>query len=44
MFLFLPAEQKEGPTLTEGTRLPGGAGKALLTETLLQRNEAEKQK
>ncbi|XP_063081685.1 homeobox protein cut-like 2 isoform X2 [Cavia porcellus] len=42
--LLGPKEQKEGPTLTEGTRLPGGAGKALLTETLLQRNEAEKQK
>ncbi|EHA97635.1 Homeobox protein cut-like 2 [Heterocephalus glaber] len=47
--LLSPKEQKEGPsptgpTLTEGTRLPGGAGKALLTETLLQRNEAEKQK
>uniref|UniRef100_A0A8C9URL6 Homeobox protein cut-like n=1 Tax=Spermophilus dauricus TaxID=99837 RepID=A0A8C9URL6_SPEDA len=42
-------EQKEGtspaaPTLTEGSRLPGIAGKALLTEALLQRNEAEKQK
>ncbi|XP_011536365.2 homeobox protein cut-like 2 isoform X1 [Homo sapiens] len=42
-------EQREGtspagPTLTEGSRLPGIPGKALLTETLLQRNEAEKQK
>jgi hypothetical protein len=36
----LPAEQKDG-TLTEGSRLPG---KALLTDALLQRNEAEKQK
>ncbi|XP_030886518.1 homeobox protein cut-like 2 [Leptonychotes weddellii] len=43
------AEQREGtspagPTLTEGSRLPGIPSKALLTETLLQRNEAEKQK
>ncbi|XP_027431370.1 homeobox protein cut-like 2 isoform X4 [Zalophus californianus] len=42
-------EQREGtspagPTLTEGSRLPGIPSKALLTETLLQRNEAEKQK
>ncbi|XP_064128267.1 homeobox protein cut-like 2 isoform X2 [Loxodonta africana] len=42
-------EQREGttparPTLTEGSRLPGLPCKALLTETLLQRNEAEKQK
>uniref|UniRef100_A0A2K6LSV7 Homeobox protein cut-like n=1 Tax=Rhinopithecus bieti TaxID=61621 RepID=A0A2K6LSV7_RHIBE len=42
-------EQREGtspagPTLTEESRLPGIPGKALLTETLLQRNEAEKQK
>ncbi|XP_032095416.1 homeobox protein cut-like 2 isoform X3 [Sapajus apella] len=42
-------EQREGtspavPTLTEGSHLPGIPGKALLTETLLQRNEAEKQK
>ncbi|KFO23567.1 Homeobox protein cut-like 2, partial [Fukomys damarensis] len=47
--LLGPREQKEGPsltrpTLTEAARLPGGAGKVLLTETLLQRNEAEKQK
>ncbi|KAM5237569.1 homeobox protein cut-like 2 [Ctenodactylus gundi] len=48
--LLSPKEQKEGlspagPTLTEGSRrLPGAAGKALLTEALLQRNEAEKQK
>ncbi|KAM5190313.1 homeobox protein cut-like 2 [Callospermophilus lateralis] len=47
--LLGPKEQKEGtspatPTLTEGSRLPGIAGKALLTEALLQRNEAEKQK
>ncbi|KAM5312686.1 homeobox protein cut-like 2 isoform 2-T2 [Glossophaga mutica] len=44
-----PKEQREGtspagPTLTEGGRLPGIPSKALLTETLLQRNEAEKQK
>ncbi|XP_070331288.1 homeobox protein cut-like 2 isoform X5 [Odocoileus virginianus] len=42
-------EQREGtspagPTLTEASRLPGIPSKALLTETLLQRNEAEKQK
>uniref|UniRef100_A0A671EQM0 Homeobox protein cut-like n=1 Tax=Rhinolophus ferrumequinum TaxID=59479 RepID=A0A671EQM0_RHIFE len=42
-------EQREGTspaglTLTEGSRLPGIPSKALLTETLLQRNEAEKQK
>ncbi|XP_045314864.1 homeobox protein cut-like 2 isoform X2 [Leopardus geoffroyi] len=47
--LLGPKEQREGtspagPTLTEGSRLPGIPGKALLTETLLQRNEAEKQK
>uniref|UniRef100_A0A8C6FU81 Homeobox protein cut-like n=1 Tax=Moschus moschiferus TaxID=68415 RepID=A0A8C6FU81_MOSMO len=41
-------EQREGtspagPTLTEASRLPGIPSKALLTETLLQRNEAEKQ-
>ncbi|XP_062941957.1 homeobox protein cut-like 2 [Cynocephalus volans] len=47
--LLSPKEQRggtspAGPTLTEGRRLPGIAGKALLTETLLQRNEAEKQK
>uniref|UniRef100_A0A2K5ZZ00 DNA-binding protein SATB n=1 Tax=Mandrillus leucophaeus TaxID=9568 RepID=A0A2K5ZZ00_MANLE len=47
--LLSPKEQREGtspagPTLTEGSRLPGIPGKALLTETLLQRNEAEKQK
>ncbi|XP_021570963.1 homeobox protein cut-like 2 [Carlito syrichta] len=47
--LLSPKEQREetspaGPTLTEGSRLPGLPGKALLTETLLQRNEAEKQK
>lgn len=47
--LFLPPEQREGtspagPTLTEGSHLPGIPSKALLTETLLQRNEAEKQK
>ncbi|XP_075390007.1 homeobox protein cut-like 2 [Tenrec ecaudatus] len=46
--LLCPKEQREGtpavPTLTEGSRLPGLPGKALLTETLLQRNEAEKQK
>ncbi|XP_036908494.1 homeobox protein cut-like 2 [Sturnira hondurensis] len=44
-----PKEQREGtsparPTLTEGGHLPGVPSKALLTETLLQRNEAEKQK
>ncbi|XP_045702176.1 homeobox protein cut-like 2 isoform X2 [Phyllostomus hastatus] len=44
-----PKEQREGtspagPTLTERGRLPGIPSKALLTETLLQRNEAEKQK
>ncbi|XP_077015968.1 homeobox protein cut-like 2 isoform X2 [Tamandua tetradactyla] len=33
-----------GLTLTEGGRLPGIPGKSLLTETLLQRNEVEKQK
>ncbi|XP_020033509.2 homeobox protein cut-like 2 isoform X3 [Castor canadensis] len=38
--LLSPREQKDG-TLTEGSRLPG---KALLTDALLQRNEAEKQK
>ncbi|XP_036679235.1 homeobox protein cut-like 2 [Balaenoptera musculus] len=47
--LLSPKEQREGtspagPTLTEGSRLPGIPSKALLTETLLQRNEAEKQK
>ncbi|XP_038431015.1 homeobox protein cut-like 2 isoform X6 [Canis lupus familiaris] len=47
--LLGPKEQREGtspagPTLTEGSRLPGIPSKALLTETLLQRNEAEKQK
>nr|XP_054094831.1 homeobox protein cut-like 2 isoform X3 [Callithrix jacchus] len=47
--LLSPKEQREGtsptvPTLTEGSHLPGIPGKALLTETLLQRNEAEKQK
>ncbi|XP_053446197.1 homeobox protein cut-like 2 isoform X2 [Nycticebus coucang] len=47
--LLGPKEQREaasptGPTLTEGSRLPGIPGKALLTETLLQRNETEKQK
>lgn len=47
--LFLAPEQREGtspagPTLTEGGRLPGIPSKALLSETLLQRNEAEKQK
>ncbi|XP_017397747.1 homeobox protein cut-like 2 isoform X1 [Cebus imitator] len=47
--LLSPEEQREGtspavPTLTEGSHLPGIPGKALLTETLLQRNEAEKQK
>ncbi|VCX42979.1 unnamed protein product, partial [Gulo gulo] len=47
--LLGPKEQREGtspagPTLTEGNRLPGIPSKALLTETLLQRNEAEKQK
>ena len=47
--LLLPSEQREGtspagPTLTEASRLPGIPSKALLTETLLQRNEAEKQK
>ncbi|XP_014642722.1 PREDICTED: homeobox protein cut-like 2, partial [Ceratotherium simum simum] len=47
--LLGPKEQREGtsparPTLTEGSRLPGVPSKALLTETLLQRNEAEKQK
>ncbi|XP_064128269.1 homeobox protein cut-like 2 isoform X4 [Loxodonta africana] len=47
--LLGPKEQREGttparPTLTEGSRLPGLPCKALLTETLLQRNEAEKQK
>ncbi|XP_005876323.1 PREDICTED: homeobox protein cut-like 2 [Myotis brandtii] len=47
--LLSPKEQREGsspagPTLTEGSRLPGIPSKALLTETLLQRNEVEKQK
>ncbi|XP_054551309.1 homeobox protein cut-like 2 isoform X2 [Talpa occidentalis] len=47
--LLCPKEQREGPspagpTLTEGSRLPGIPSKALLTETLLQRNEVEKQK
>ncbi|XP_023372616.1 homeobox protein cut-like 2 [Otolemur garnettii] len=47
--LLGPKEQREGasptgPTLTDGSRLPGIPGKALLTETLLQRNETEKQK
>lgn len=47
--LFPPTEQREGtspagPTLTEGSRLPGTPSKALLTETLLHRNETEKQK
>ncbi|KAM7050504.1 homeobox protein cut-like 2 isoform 1-T1 [Molossus nigricans] len=47
--LLSPKEQREGtspagPTLTEGSRLPGIPSKALLTETLLQRNETEKQK
>ncbi|KAF6277769.1 cut like homeobox 2 [Rhinolophus ferrumequinum] len=47
--LLGPKEQREGTspaglTLTEGSRLPGIPSKALLTETLLQRNEAEKQK
>uniref|UniRef100_F1RMZ4 Homeobox protein cut-like n=1 Tax=Sus scrofa TaxID=9823 RepID=F1RMZ4_PIG len=47
--LLSPKEQREGtspagPTLTEGSHLPGIPSKALLTETLLQRNEAEKQK
>ncbi|KAM6155118.1 homeobox protein cut-like 2 [Rhynchocyon petersi] len=47
--LLGPKEQREGttpagPTLTEGSRLPGLPGKTLLTETLLQRNEVEKQK
>nr|XP_044631811.1 homeobox protein cut-like 2 isoform X2 [Equus asinus] len=47
--LLGPKEQRDGtspagPTLTEGSRLPGIPSKALLTETLLQRNEAEKQK
>ncbi|XP_004595356.2 homeobox protein cut-like 2 isoform X1 [Ochotona princeps] len=47
--LLGPKEQRErtspaGPTLTEGSHLPGLPGKALLTETLLQRNETEKQK
>ncbi|XP_027713194.1 homeobox protein cut-like 2 isoform X4 [Vombatus ursinus] len=42
-------EQREGTTpagftVSEGPRLPGIPNKALLTETLLQRNEAEKQK
>ncbi|XP_055002564.1 homeobox protein cut-like 2 isoform X2 [Sorex araneus] len=47
--LLSPKEQREGTspagaTLTEGSRLPGIPGKTLLTETLLQRNEVEKQK
>ncbi|XP_073078382.1 homeobox protein cut-like 2 isoform X6 [Manis javanica] len=47
--LLGPKEQREGtspagPTLTEGSRLPSIPSKALLTETLLQRNETEKQK
>ncbi|XP_012586337.1 PREDICTED: homeobox protein cut-like 2 [Condylura cristata] len=47
--LLCPKEQREGPspagpTLTEGSRPPGIPSKALLTETLLQGNEAEKQK
>ncbi|KAK1328644.1 hypothetical protein QTO34_012218 [Cnephaeus nilssonii] len=47
--LLSPKEQREGtspagPTLTEGSRLPSIPSKALLTETLLQRNEVEKQK
>ncbi|XP_055963207.1 homeobox protein cut-like 2 isoform X2 [Sorex fumeus] len=47
--LLSPKEQREGTspagaTLTEGGRLPGIPGKTLLTETLLQRNEVEKQK
>ncbi|KAM8816651.1 homeobox protein cut-like 2 isoform 2-T2 [Rhynchonycteris naso] len=47
--LLNPKEQREGtspagPTLTEGSRLPGIPNKALLTEALLQRNETEKQK
>ncbi|XP_057347223.1 homeobox protein cut-like 2 isoform X5 [Manis pentadactyla] len=47
--LLGPKEQREGtspagPTLTEGIRLPSIPSKALLTETLLQRNETEKQK
>uniref|UniRef100_F6YGU2 Homeobox protein cut-like n=1 Tax=Monodelphis domestica TaxID=13616 RepID=F6YGU2_MONDO len=42
-------EQREGTTpvgftVSEGPRLPGIPNKALLTETLLQRNEAEKPK
>ncbi|XP_048196669.1 homeobox protein cut-like 2 [Perognathus longimembris pacificus] len=44
-----PTEQRNGlcppgPTLTESSRVPGGPGKARLTDTLLHRNEAEKQK
>ncbi|XP_060049075.1 homeobox protein cut-like 2 isoform X2 [Erinaceus europaeus] len=47
--LFGPKEQREGaspagPTLTDSGRLPGLPSKALLTDTLLQRNETEKQK
>ncbi|XP_049645273.1 homeobox protein cut-like 2 isoform X2 [Suncus etruscus] len=47
--LLGPKEQREGTspagvTLTEGSRLAGIPSKALLTETLLQRNEVEKQK
>ncbi|XP_037673260.1 homeobox protein cut-like 2 [Choloepus didactylus] len=47
--LLCPKELREGlspagPTLTEGGRLPGIPGKSLLTDTLLQRNEVEKQK
>lgn len=44
-----PAEQREGPLPAAGltaaeTTLPDIDSKALLAETLLQRNEAEKQK
>uniref|UniRef100_A0A8C5LAW3 Homeobox protein cut-like n=1 Tax=Jaculus jaculus TaxID=51337 RepID=A0A8C5LAW3_JACJA len=46
--ILSPKEQNEGtcptgPTPTEGSHLPG-PGNALLTDTLLQRNEAEKPK
>ncbi|KAM4827675.1 homeobox protein cut-like 2 [Thomomys bottae] len=45
----LPKEQRDrlclpGPTLTEGSHVPGSHGKAHLTDALLHRNEAEKQK
>ncbi|XP_069877615.1 homeobox protein cut-like 2 isoform X2 [Dipodomys merriami] len=44
-----PKEQRDGlclpgPILTEGSCVPGAPGKAHLTDALLHRNEAEKQK